>query len=251
MHIEDEELERALEKFSGELVNLQNETEFKRFSLGFYPQNTNPFFHTDIKLDLSVIYQNYRTYHKIEGSSFNAFLYYHLIKTMQAPEFSLFRYRYINDKWYCFNNLPFYVSVTVGKESGQQQGFFIEGVGTMTWPEFVRTYRHEINSLREGGGDPVYNDLSWYGLTHMITSMSFPFSSYLPSQKNKDHNAEAPWFVIGQREEHDGKVECTLSCTVSHSSGLPSELGAFKDALIDNLSVIPANQKITRYFNKI
>lgn len=251
MKVEVEELNRALSRFSGRKIDLSNESEFKQFSLGFFSQNTDPFFHANIKLDLTEIYQNYKLYYKIEGSSFNAFMYYHLIKTMQQPKFSPFRYRSLNNQWYCFDNLPFYVSVSVDKESGQQLGFFIERSAHMSWRDFVSVYRNEIKKLREMNREASsIEELSWYGISHQITSMVFPFSSYTPSLKCPAHNAEAPWFVVGQREENNGDVGCTLSCSVSHSSGLPSDLAAFKEAFIDSLSVIPKEQQITNYFTK-
>ncbi len=250
MRIEPAALERLLHKFSGRLVTEEEKSEFKKFSLGFFPNNTIPTVHTDLPLDITAIHSNYQVYHKHAGSSFNAYLQYHLVKTMQQPEFTWLRYRYINAQWYCFDNLPLLVSVKIDDTSIQQVDFFLENVTFMPWREFVKAYREKISEHRATKQHIMPECISWYGVAHMVTNMPFNFSSYLPSQKENDYYAHAPWFVGSRRIEKSDGLYTTLSCTFSHASGLPSELDTFIKALKENLLKVPESQQITRFLGK-
>ncbi|MCH9756329.1 MAG: hypothetical protein K0U37_03940 [Gammaproteobacteria bacterium] len=251
MQVSEEALTHLLERFAGRKVEIEERSVFKIFSLPFFPNNVNPNVQMDVPIDATLIYSQYKAYHQREKSSFNAFLYYNLIQTMQQPEFACLRYRYLNDEWYCFDNLPFFVSVKINDPAIQQVDFFLENVGTMSWPDFVQAYTTSIAERRAIGTGVFPEDISWYGMSHLITTIPSAFSGYTPSQKASEHNAHAPWFVCSKREEKEDGVVFTLSCTVSHASTLPSELTAFISAFQENLLTVPEQQKLTSYFPRL
>lgn len=249
MRITEEELEELLHSFDGNLI--QKQSYFKTICLGFFPNNVVPSFHADIPFDSTNILSNYKTYYQRNESTFLAFICYNLIKTMQNETFSFLRYRYINDQWYCFNQLPLFVSVKVNDLSVQQVFFFIERAGSMSWDEFSNAYASGVakyRQLQEGMTPP---HPGWYNVSHQVTGLPFDFTGYTPSQKHNDSNAHAPWFVVSHRQSTNKGVHFTLSCTCSHASCLPSELDGFLESFRHNLLCVPDQQKITRYFQKI
>lgn len=234
MKIDTHELTDILAKFSGQLLDVSNGPRSKRFSLSYFVQNTIPYFHADIPFEAADIYQNYKDHLDIKGASFNAYLYYNLIKTMQQPEFEFMRYRYINDDWYVFENLPFFISVVLQKQD-KQFSIFIENVGQMTWHEFVAAYDNQISNVRESESGTTINSDAWFVLAYQITTMPFVFASYTPAYKCPEHDAHSPWFVISKRYKENDKTHFMLSCTVSHASCSPSQLHAFLKAFRKNL----------------
>lgn len=156
---------------------------------------------------------------------------FHLIKTMQNEVFSFLRYRYINEQWYCFNQLPLFVSVKNDVPGVQQVFFFIEKVANMSWSEFSDTYASGIakyRQLQEGMTPP---HAGWYNVSHQVTTLPFDFTGYTPSQKHNDSNAHAPWFVVSQRQSASAGAHFTLSCTCSHASWgilrIPAKLSSY------------------------
>jgi chloramphenicol O-acetyltransferase len=247
---DSQELTRILERFTGHKIHLEKESFFKSFSLGFFTRNVIPTFHADIPLDITDIYACYKQHYQCAHSTFNAFLYYHLIQIMKKPEFAYFRYRYINNEWYCFDNPPFFISVTLSSTL-QQNGFFIENTANMTWHEFVRAYKTGIDEQRQTTTPTFASDLSWYAIPHQFTSMPFYFTGYTPSQKHDDNNAHAPWVVASARKTEGERTMMTLSYTLSHASSLPIELHAFQAQLEKALKYVPEKHRITHYFKPV
>lgn len=220
------ELNDLLNQFEGKSIDTTTGPRSKTFALNYFTQNLVPYFHTDIPFNACGIYQNYKENYQHSGATFNGFLYYHLIQTMQKPEFEFLRYRYINDKWYSFENLPFFISVVLQK-SDQQLSIFIENVGKLTWQQFIATYDNQVSHVRKTETGTKITSDAWFVLAHQITSMPFFFSSYIPSFKRPEHDAHSPWFVFSKRQIEDGKTQFQLSCTVSHASCSPAQLHSF------------------------
>ena len=110
MQLSEQELHNLLNRFSGYVLPQQKRSFAKQFFLNFFTQQTINTFHADIPIDITQSLAIYKTYYQRPGSSFNAFLYYNLIKTMQKEAFSLLRHRYFNNEWYQFDNPPFFIS---------------------------------------------------------------------------------------------------------------------------------------------
>lgn len=235
MIISEGELKTILETFEGKLIDTNIGSRSKRFALQYFTKNLNPYFLTTIPFDACDIYQNYKSNYQVHNITFNGFLYYHLIQTMQNPEYAFMRYRYINDEWYCFENLPFFISVVL-RNSDQQLSTFIKDVGKLTWLEFVTAFNKNISEVRESGiGTDIISD-AWFVLAHQITSMPFFFSSYTPSFKRPEHDAHSPWFVFSKRNIEHGKTRFNLSCTISHASCSPAQLNSFLKEFKKNIS---------------
>lgn len=252
LRISDVELQELLTRFNGYKVD-QNLSSFKKFSLNFFVNNVVPTFHTDIRINATLMNAHYNTYYKRKGSSFLAYLYYNLIQTMQQEQFNYLRYRFINNEWYCFDDLPLFLSVTLGDQTTQQKGLFIEHVAHLSWTQFVEVYSEGIITSRKS--DPeIFAPLGWYGISHEMALMPFDFSGYSPSQKHNDYNAHKPWFVASKRQIHEEnnekKVTFTLSLSWSHASTLPSEMNRFLIELQHQMEKIPEHQQLTRYFTK-
>ena len=250
MRINEQDLDKLLTRFTGYSVKGHG-SSFKKICLGFFPSNVVPSFHADIPFDATSIQSNYKTYYQLSDSSFSVYIYYNLIQIMKREDFSFLRYRFINDNWYCFDNLPLFVSVKVNDPLIQQVNFFIEDVAGMSWSEFSHAYRLGIETHRKSKTSMVPPEGGWYGVSHLLTTLAFDFTGYIPSQKHNDFNAHAPWFVLSQKQMIDDKVHFTLSCTLSHASSLPSELDLFINTLKQALINVPDKQKITNYFTAV
>jgi len=251
MQLSEQELKDLLIRFDGCLLP-QQPSFAKRFFLKFFTQQTINTIHADISIDITQSLAIYKSYYQREGSSFNSYLYYNLIKTMQKEEFALFRYRYINDAWYQFDNPPFFISVKINDPDIEQVDFFIENSAHLSWAEFVRIFSKGVSTCRQTKqpGSPEKTQ-GWYGVSHQMTSMPFLFTSYNPSQKRSDLFAHGPWFVFSQRQTlSDDTIQLNLSCTLSHASTLPSNLDCFIGAFKKDLCEVPEHQKITHYFNR-
>lgn len=263
MDIPEEELQRLLREFDGKKVNLAVESGNKAFSLGFFTGHVDPCIHADIPIDVTWIEQNYSTYYrkKQDGfSTFNMFILFNLMKTIEQNPFFYLCYRYMNGEWYCFNNLPLMVSVKVDDPAVQQVFFFVKNIREMDWKTFYKTYSEGVAICRANNSNVQLADSNnknldagrygWHAMGHLMTSMLFDFDSYTPSQKPKELEAHAPWFIFSKRSQEEEKTFITLSCHVSHASFIPAELDKFVKAFQKNASAVPENQQITRYFKK-
>jgi chloramphenicol O-acetyltransferase len=249
MRIDEKGLQDLLVSFDGRKLD-EAQSSFKSFSLNFYTKNVIPTYHSDITIDATLMQDHYNVYYKRKGSSFSAYIYYNLLKTMQQEQFEFLRYRFINDAWYVFNKLPLFTSVTNSDPAIQQVGFFIEHVASKSWKEFIAAYESGVSEYRHSKIAQVVPHVAWYGLSHQMTVMPFDFTGYTPSQKPDDYNAHSPWFVVSQRRSKADEIVFSLSLTWSHASSLPSEMGRFLEQFKRNMFEIPEQQRLTRYFSK-
>jgi chloramphenicol O-acetyltransferase len=128
------QLQEALTRFDGRRIREKNLNEYHKFTLSLF-SNPRLFSNARIEctsqLDITDLYKNYELYYKnTPDATFVVFLKWILIKTMFGTPFN---WRYINQQWYEFDNLPLCVGIRTSDMRSQIHPFLYD-VTDNSWP---------------------------------------------------------------------------------------------------------------------
>lgn len=237
-----EQLIIVLNKFEGKPVEASSLTNFQKFSVPFF---TNPekvshphvSFTTQLNIsDMCAIYNEH--YKNIPGATFTAYLKWNLIKSMQGTPLT---WRYINNQWYEFKNLPLEISVYVGGERGQLL-YYLDDPAYLSWEEFCKKHSeiakgHLIDDIEKIKKIPLY------ALAHEMVGLYIPgeLTSYETTIKVED--SHQPWIVFNKRvTKPTGEIIQPLRISFSHAVLVPAQVSQFVEDFKNSCETRPSGQ---------
>jgi chloramphenicol O-acetyltransferase len=234
-----EQLEFVLKKFDGKLVESKVLTGYQKFSLTFFTNTervSNPHVSFTTQLNITSIYSTYETYYKnTPGATFTAYLKWNLIKSMQDTALT---WRYINNCWYEFKNLPLEISVYVGGENGQLL-YYLENVAYLSWETFCKEHAEIAKGTLEDDKEKI-KELPLYSLAHEIVGLYLPgkLTSYATTVKTED--SHQPWIIFNKRiTKSSGEIIQPLRISFSHAVLVPAQMSKFIENFMNSAEAIP------------
>jgi chloramphenicol O-acetyltransferase type A len=199
-------------------------TDFQKFSIPFFTNRervSNPHVAFTTQLDFTSIYNTYSQYYKnTPGATFTAYIKWCLIKTMQDTPLT---WRYINNQWYAFKNLPLEVSVYVGGERGQLL-YYIDNVAHLSWEAFAKEHAKVATGILKDDKDRI-QEIPLYALAHEIVGLYMPGALTSYSTTIKIEDSHQPWIIFNKREKNDSdKIILPLRISFSHAVLVPAQL---------------------------
>jgi chloramphenicol O-acetyltransferase len=197
LRLTEEQLQKFLSDFDGKRLDQMNLSTYHKVALNFFPdkkQVKDSRIEFTSQLNITAIYHTYEQFYKAaKGATFTAYLKWNLLKTMQDTPFN---WRYINNQWYEFKNLPLEVSVRT-QDNRQQILNFIYNVANMSWEDFAAKH----SELRKGEAENALADISTlteyplYAIAYQIVGLHIPgMTSYKTTKKVQD--SHQPWIVF-------------------------------------------------------
>lgn len=217
------ELPELLKKYQGHEIEVKSMPDFQRNGAELYTQK-GIFASTDILLtlqeDLAQTQEVYETHFKGEkGASFTLYLFWTLLQAMnRVPAFN---YRYINGRWYQFDNLPLFTTMAGAK--GELNNVVLEEVAHCSWPEFCRNACTAKEKLMSSTGTAMYS-YPVYASAHHLTNVRFNFTALSIPVPKKGLELERPMFVLGARQEKLTGMTLPLGVKLPHASLHPQLL---------------------------
>jgi chloramphenicol O-acetyltransferase len=239
-----EQLIIVLNKFEGKLVEASSLTNFQKFSAPFFTNSekvSHPHVSFTTQLNISNIYAIYNEYYKsAPGATFTAYLKWNLIKSMQGTPLT---WRYINNRWYEFKNLPLEISVYVGGVQGQLL-YYLDNPAYLSWDEFCKKHA-EIAKGNLADELEKIKKLPFYALAHEIVGLYIPgeLTSYQTATKVED--SHQPQFVFNKRvTKPTGEIIQPLSVSFSYAVLVPGQVSKFVEDFKKACETIPLGQYV-------
>ncbi|MBA2650690.1 MAG: hypothetical protein H0U73_00260 [Tatlockia sp.] len=222
MRLTESQLQLCLTRFKGKLINGKKSTNYQRFSLWAFTDPTrisDPRVQVTMQLDITDLYAVYEKYYKeTEGATFTAYMKWVLIKAMKNTPFN---WRFINNQWYEFDNLPLEAAVFLKDGDGEQRVFFLYDVDESTWPEFSLKHSAISNINLKDSLDDL-QELPLYTFCHAIVGVHFPrMTAYSTTAKAREEYTHQPWMVFGTRYTQEGRLYLPFYLSFSHASLIP------------------------------
>jgi chloramphenicol O-acetyltransferase len=236
-----EQLEKFLAAYQGTPLNLQKVSGYHKVALEFFTdpsQVIDPRIEFTSQLDITDIYRTYlKYYHRPNETTFTAYLKWMMLKAMQNTPFN---WRYINNNWYEFNNLPLEVNVITNDERGQIVNF-LYNVSDSTWEKFSSEHAKLIKGQEKNALDDMeaLRASPLYAIAHQIVGVHLPhITSYKTTRKIQ--YSHHPWIVFSDRYSENSasnslsflfknntRMFLPLHMSISHASLSPHFATAF------------------------
>jgi chloramphenicol O-acetyltransferase len=230
-----------LSKFEGKLVEASSLTNFQQFSIPFFTnlqKVSHPHVSFTTQLNINAIYTVYRDHYKdAPGATFTAYLKWNLVKSMQGTPLT---WRFINDRWYEFKNLPLEISVYVGGKRGQLL-YYLDNPAHLSWEEFCKKHA-EIAKGHLADDMEKIKHLPLYALAHEIVDLYIPgeLTSYETTTKVED--SHQPWIIFNKRfTKPTGEIIQPLRISFSHAVLVPGQVSRFVEDFKNACETIPSS----------
>jgi chloramphenicol O-acetyltransferase len=209
-----------LEMYAGREVDIESYHDYPRFALEYFRDESeiiDPNLHITVEADVTRLRVSFDSIPEGERASFTSFLIWKLLTAAKSVEFMSFRY--IDGKWYRFDNLPLFFPVAIGGEKRFGE-VVIENASNMAYQEFAEVYSERLAIARREDVDyqPVPNEL-WKNMWFVGNLNYMRFTSFA-IHLNKADTAR-PVFYFGRRFEREGRLYAPLYCRIDHSIGDP------------------------------
>jgi chloramphenicol O-acetyltransferase type A len=246
-HPLEEELIKALptliQHYDGKPVDTQALAAFQQDGMKYYT-DFKTYQSTDIgitlKLDISKKAKIYRQHYAQEpGASFSLYLMWTLVQAMQSiPGFN---FRYIGGRWYEFNNLPLFTTLTI---EGELNNFVFPNIVGSSWSDLCQLYLSAKNKTSDTTQTNTYSYPIYAIATH-ITNLGLPFTSMSIPTPKKGIEIERPMFILGERTEKKDKLIMPFHAKLPHASLHPglfqqllSNWAKSEESLADSLGMV-------------
>lgn len=165
-------------------------------------------------LDMAAAYERYeRHFQNEKGATFTLYLIWTLLNSMQSiPGFN---YRFINGKWYEFENLPLFT--TIANTRGELNNALLENVNGCSWQSMCEQYNNIRLALDHSADTTTYPYPIYCLATHITNSKLRIFSTAMPTP-TKELDVFRPMFVLGGRKKANGELEMSITIKAPHAS---------------------------------
>ena len=228
MNIRKIDLSQCIENFDGGIINEKALSSYYQFSLSFFvkPKNIWNFrIETTTGIDITDIENNYKIHYKDKAktpASFTTFFKWILLKTMHDTPFN---WRYLNDQWYKFNNLPLFITIRRNDEEDIISSF-IYNVNHTTWEDFV-----EKNSIASKNFTSARNtefDQILYFISNQIERLHIPrMTSYRTTIKHFENDSHRPSIIFSDPYVSENRKYLPIHFSISHGSLMPKWIEDF------------------------
>lgn len=224
---EREELE-FIERYNGRKLTEEERTTYEKWSLNFFHHQhivQDPYLQMTLQVDITDALEVFReNYKHIEGSSFTAYLMWHIVQTGKKHPY--FRYRKIQDEWYVFDELPLYAPIAIGGDA-RFADLKLEPFVNIKLENFFAIYRSVQNKLFDDGVftplSPIYWQNAWF-IGNLPNLQFTGFQLHSSAIKNG-----RPFFYFGKRYKQAQREMIPLLVAFDHSNLDPFVLSAYMD----------------------
>jgi len=220
MNIRSADLQKLLDRFSGHLIQEPESTPYHRFALRLFTDPkiiSNPRIEITAQLDITEIYQNFKDNYRNKSTppaTLTAFIKWLLLKSMHSTPFN---WRYINNQWYGFENLPLFIVVRTFDERVLESSFLFD-VANSSWEDFSK--KHSSINLDINETDEFKNIM--YLVSNQIERLHIPrMSSYRTSIKTLDNESHRPSIVVSDPYFSEKRLYLPIHLSISHAPLVP------------------------------
>lgn len=180
------------------------------------PVLQTPYLDITLQWDATDAYAVYRQ-QKFSGSSFFAFLLWHLAQTLaQHPSFNL---RYVDEQWYWLRNPPVFVPVAVdGKYRFQEM--LLEDVCQQDYPAFSEHYQRLLCQARNFELDRS-GASAMFPFAHFIGNLPYLQFTGLTLHWRQTHMIGQSFFYFGKRYWQEGRLRLPMAAKLHHGCADP------------------------------
>lgn len=218
MKILPEYLEILLTRFSGRRIDSKDLSSYRQFSVKFFTvpeQIANPRIEFTLQLDITEIYKNHVNTN--DNGSFSAFFKWMLLKAMHSTPFN---WRYINDQWYEFDNLPLFVAVRTSDER-EQTHVFLYDVVSSSFEDFCKKHSLVGKGLHSPAEQTEFDSILFL-ICYQIERLHFPhMTSYRTTIKPLHLDSHRPSIVFSDPYVSEAKRYLPIHFSISHASLMP------------------------------
>ncbi len=201
------------DKYEPELIDARTKQGWLNWSLDFFcdPNILQvPYLDITIQLDVTEAYAAYKA-NRVPGSTFFAFLIWHLAQTLVAhPSFNM---RFIENQWYLLKNPTILIPVAVGGKERFCE-VVLENVSKISYEEFVPQYRTQVERARNGGGKRT--DFQSFCLSHFLGNLPNLQFTGLTLHWVRDGMVGQPFFYFGKRYELRNSLFIPFAAKLHH-----------------------------------
>ncbi len=224
--VSDEILQKTVDAYQGRLLEESDLTRYHYFGFMYYTDTKyiyDPRIQFTMQLDITQVYDNYLKNYKVlsDKITFASFIKWIVIKSMYNTPFN---WRFMNDNWYVFNNLPMEVTMRTN-QNRELASYIVYNVAQSTWDSF---YQKQIEYKE---GKLPFNafgtqELPVHQLCYQMLNVHIPkMTSY-----NVTHRviyAQQPFVVFSDRYEEAGKIYLPFYLSYSHATLTPEDAEIF------------------------
>ena len=212
------------DKYSPELIDARTKEGWLNWSLDFFTDPSIlqvPYLDITIQLDVTSAFSAYKA-KKVDGSTFFAFLVWHLAQTLVAhPSFNM---RFIENQWYILKNPPILIPVAVGGKERFCE-VVLENVFKISYEEFVTQYRTKIAQARNGQGKRT--DFQSFCLSISLGNLPNLQFTGLTLHWVREGMVGQPFFYFGKRYLERNSLFIPFAAKLHHACADPFVLDLF------------------------
>ncbi len=205
-------------KYEPESIDAKTQQGWLNWSLDFFTDPNLlqvPYLDITIQLDVTRAYIAYKA-NQVSGSTFFAFLVWHLARTLVAhPSFNM---RFIEQQWYILKNPPILIPVAVGGKERFCE-VILENVSKISYEEFVSQYRSKVDQARQGQGKRI--DFEGYCLSHLLGNLPNLQFTGLTLHWVREGMVGQPMFYFGKRYEKGTSLLIPFAAKLHHGCADP------------------------------
>jgi chloramphenicol O-acetyltransferase type A len=210
-------LPELVKRFGGKPLDTTKLPPFQQDGMKYYTDHDTYHGQTDmamtLKIDITTAEKTYKQHHANEpGATFSLYLMWTLMKAMQ--EIPGYNFRYINGRWFEFDNLPLF---TTARINGEINNLVLTDVVSSSWSTICEKYTTQKQQV---GGMKATQSFSYpvFAIATHITSLPLSFTSlHIPVPK-KGVEIERPMFVMGQRVSKNDRLYMPFHAKLPHAS---------------------------------
>lgn len=220
--LSDEILQKTLLVYGGKPIDVNSLTSFQKFSFNVFGNPkyvVSPKIQFTTQLDITHVYANYLSNYKVSDRiTFATFVKWIVIKSMQNTPLL---WRYINEQWYEFTNLPLEVTKRT-LQNRELQLFVLENVNHASWETFCKYH----DDYKQG----KYKDLLQIPLELPLRTIGYEILNvHLPRMTSYNTTtrtvyAHQPWVIFSDRYEQEGKIYLPFYMNYSHVILTPEDV---------------------------
>jgi chloramphenicol O-acetyltransferase type A len=215
------QLEALIDEYEGKPLPLGQLTAFDQTMLNFFVNSDfvdDPYIDVSLIHDISAAARNFDVIKALyRESTFSAFLLWSAAKSLL--EIRHLNWRYFNNSWYEFNNLPFFMPIQTGNDEARLASVILKNIKYSCFSDFVEYYNASVAKARTTTNTAV-SDPSLYLLSHHLVNLpALRFTSLKP-QTPRIKNTNVSW-IFGQRYEENGILKVPMMIRMHHSNGDP------------------------------
>lgn len=234
IEIEQESIKELLIEYDGRVLDLNRLSDYDRASMSYFTDRKlvrQPRVNITMTLDVTNAHYVFTNRAK-QGDTFTGYLTWGLLTSLCIHPY--FSWRYIDEVWYAFDDLPLFIPVATGLPGNRLASVLLNHVNAIDWDSFSQKYKCGIEQARHSWTNPFIDILHW-SVYHIIGNLpSIRFNSLTIHESGIE--TARPIFYFGRRYEDGGKLFIPFTVQFHHATLDPILLDVFITDFLKSLS---------------